>query len=298
MTPEPDESGTPAASPAPDIEPHGDPQASADAAGPALPGYSVDAFHNGGFYLTQPLGSGHRAGMDAMLLAATVPADARGALADLGAGAGAAALAAATRLPALSVDLIERAPVMAECARRSIALTENAHLSGRARVIQADVTLTGNRRRVAGLADFAYDYVIMNPPFNAGRDRKTPDPLKAQAHAMEIEDLFEHWLRTASAVLKPGGQVSIIARPESLADILVALGRRFGGVEITPVCPRRGDNAIRILVTAIKGSRARLTLRDPILIHDDPGHKFSALMGDINNGRAAWPRRTRTRGTN
>ena len=233
-----------------------------------------------------------------MLLAATVPAGARGVLADLGAGAGAAALAAATRLQALSVDLIERAPVMAECARRSIALAENAHLSARARVIEADVTLTGNRRRAAGLADIAYDYVIMNPPFNAGRDRKTPDPLKAQAHAMEIDDLFERWLRTANAVLKPGGQVSIIARPESLADILVALGRRFGGVEITPVCPRRGDDAIRILVTAIKGSRARLALRDQILIHEGPGHRFSALMSDLNNGRAAWPRRTRTRGTN
>ncbi|KJS21015.1 MAG: hypothetical protein VR78_00650, partial [Hoeflea sp. BRH_c9] len=57
---------------------------------PVPPGYSVDAFHNGGFHLLQPLGSGHRAGMDAMLLAATVPEGARGTLADLGAGAGAA----------------------------------------------------------------------------------------------------------------------------------------------------------------------------------------------------------------
>lgn len=260
-------------------------------------GYTIDSFHHGGFYLVQPARTGHRAGMDAMLLAATVPENARGALADLGAGAGAAGLAAASRLPGLQVTLVERAPAMAECARRSVALAENAHLAGRARVIEADVTLSGNRRRAAGLADEAYDYVILNPPFNAGHDRKTPDPLKAEAHAMDGEDLFERWLHTASAIIRPGGQVSVIARPDSVAAILGAFGKRFGGVEITPVVPRPGDDAIRILATAVKGSRARLILRDRILIHDGPGHSFAPMMNDLNNGRAAWPRQSRKPGS-
>jgi len=258
-------------------------------------GFTVDAFHNGGFFLVQPEGSGHRAGMDAMLLAATVPESARGLLADLGAGAGAAGLAAAARLPDLEVVLIERASVMADCARRTLQLAENAHLAARARVIEADVALQGDRRRAAGLEDCRYDYVIMNPPFNSGRDRKTPDPLKSEAHAMEFGDLFERWLRTASAILKPGGQVSLIARPESLSDILIAMGKRFGGAEITPICPRPGDDAIRILVTAIKGSRARLGLRDRILIHEGAGNDFSTQMNDLANGRTAWPRRVKTR---
>ncbi|EJZ16614.1 methyltransferase small, partial [Rhizobium sp. Pop5] len=37
---------------------------------------TIDAFHRGAFHLVQPKGRGHRAGMDAMLLAALV-ADAR-----------------------------------------------------------------------------------------------------------------------------------------------------------------------------------------------------------------------------
>lgn len=264
-------------------------------AGPSGSGHTIDAFHNGGFFLVQPSDAGHRAGMDAMLLAATLPDEARGVLADFGAGAGAAGLAAINRLPDLRALLIERAPVMAEYARRSLALPGNAHLATRAHVIEADVTLHGRQRHAAGLADHAFDYVILNPPFNAGSDRKTPDPLKAEAHAMESDDLFERWLRTAAATLKSGGQVSIIARPESMADILVALGKRFGGVEITPVCPRPGDDAIRILVTAIKGSRARLRLRDRILIHEGPGHAMSARMNDLSNGRRSWPRQSKTR---
>ncbi|KGF67042.1 methyltransferase, partial [Hoeflea sp. BAL378] len=216
-------------------------------------------------------------------------------LADLGAGAGAAGLAAANRLGGLEVVLIERSAAMAECARRSLALAQNAHLAARVRVLEADVTLHGDQRRAAGLSDQAYDVAIMNPPFNAGRDRRTPDALKAEAHVMETGDLFERWLRTAGAILRPGGQVSVIARPESVSDILAALGKRFGGAEITPVCPRPGDDAIRILVTAIKGSRARLCLRDRLLIHDGPGNGFSALMRDLGNGRAAWRRRSQSR---
>jgi tRNA1(Val) A37 N6-methylase TrmN6 len=261
----------------------------------AAPAYTIDAFHNGGFFLVQPSGAGHRAGMDAMLLAATVPDGATGVLADLGAGAGAAGLAAINRLPNLGAVLVERSPAMVDYARRSVGLQENAHLAARANVISADVSLNGNQRRDAGLADYAFDYVIFNPPFNAGADRKTPDPLKAEAHAMETDDLFELWLRTAAAILKPGGQVSIIARPDSMAEIFAALGKRFGGVEITPVIPRQGADAIRILVTAIKGSRARMSLRDRILVHQGPGHEFSSQMSALANGHAAWPRRTRNR---
>jgi tRNA1(Val) A37 N6-methylase TrmN6 len=207
-------------------------------------------------------------------------------------------LAAISRLPQLDAVLIERSPVMADCARRSLALAENARLAPRVRVIEADVTLQGSQRRAAGLADHAFDYVILNPPFNAAADRRAPDTLRAQAHAMDSNDLFERWLRTAAATLKPGGQVSIIARPHSTGEILAALGKRFGGAEITPVIPRSGDDAIRILLTAIKGSRARLSMRDRILIHQGAERAFSGQMDDLANGRAAWRRRTATRPAN
>lgn len=259
---------------------------------PAPAGYTIDAFHQGGFHLVQPGTGGHRAGMDAMLLAATVPGTATGSLVDLGAGAGAAGLAVANRVRGVDVVLVERAPAMAECARKTLALVQNAHLAPRVRIVEADATLRGKERIAAGLADRAHDHVIMNPPFNSGRDRTTPDPLRAEAHAMQSADLFELWLRTAGAILKPGGQVSLIARPESLASILAGLDRRFGGIEITPVCPRQADDAIRILVTAIKGSRARLILRDRIVIHEGQGRDFSPLMHDLANGRAWLPRRT------
>ncbi len=250
---------------------------------------TIDAFHRGLFHIVQPRGRGHRAGMDAMLLAALVADDRPVKVADLGAGAGAAGLAVASRLPKAEVMLFERSAEMANYARRSIELPDNAHMAGRVSVIEADVTLTAKARNDAGLIDERFDHVIMNPPFNDAGDRRTPDALKAEAHAM-TDGLFESWLRTAGAIMVPGGQLSLIARPQSIAEIIDACGKRFGGIEITAIHPREGENAVRILVTAIKGSRARLSLRAPLIMHEEGSHKFSPLVDDFNNGRAAYGR--------
>ncbi len=252
--------------------------------------FTVDAFHFGRFHVAQPQKGGHRSGMDAMLLASMVHAEGPVRVADLGAGAGAAGLAVASRLDAATVTLIERSPLMADYARRSLALEENERLAGRMAVLEADVTLNGKARREAGLEDEVFDHVIMNPPFNDAADRRTPDAVKAEAHAM-TDGLFESWIKTAGAIMKPGGQLSLIARPESIAEIISACGRRFGGLEVTLVHPREGENAVRILISAIKGSRARLSFRSPFFMHGPNGHKFSPFVDDLNNGRAAYRRR-------
>lgn len=251
---------------------------------------TLDAFHRGAFHLLQPEKGGHRAGMDAMLLASLVADERDIRVADLGAGAGAAGLAVATRLPKAQVLLVERSSLMADYARRSLMLAENAALAERASVLEADVTLRGKARVEAGLPDDHFHHVIMNPPFNDGRDRRTPNALKAEAHAM-TEDLFEQWIRTAGAIMIPGGQLSLIARPQSVAEIIAACGKRFGGLELTAIHPRPREDAIRLLVTAIKGSKARLVWRAPLFMHAETGHAFTSIVDDLNNGRTAYSRR-------
>ena len=254
--------------------------------------FTIDAFHRGRFHLVQPKGGGHRSGVDAMLLASLVADERSVSVADLGSGAGAAGLAVASRLENARIVLVEKLPLMAEYARRTLGLPENAFLSDRITVLGADVTLTGKARVDAGLHDGVHDHVIMNPPFNHADDRITPDALKAEAHAMTA-GLFENWLRTAAAIMKPGGQLSLIARPDSIVDIIEACGKRFGGLEITPVHPRPGEDATRILVTGVKGSRARLVFRAPLIVHGADGNSFMSQADDLNNGRTAYHRRRR-----
>jgi len=250
------------------------------------PAHTLDAFHRGDFWLIQPKGIGHRAGVDAMVLAAAVPSTFAGRLADFGSGAGAAGLAVASRCRKATTVLVENAAEMAHFAQLTLEHPKNAHLEGRASVLVADVALTGRAREKAGLADGSFDYVIMNPPFNAAKDRPTPDALKQKAHVME-DGLFEAWIRSAAAVTKPRGGLAIIARPVSLAPILAALAGRFGSAEIMPVHPRADAPAIRIVVRAKRASRGALTLKPPLILHDGPGDGFSARADAINNGKAA-----------
>ncbi len=246
-------------------------------------GESVDAFHRGRFVLVQPKGAGHRSGIDAMILAAAVPSGFAGRVADLGAGAGAAGLAVAARSNSASVTLAENDPTMVAFARKTLEHESNQVLASRLSLIESDVTLTGKQRSGAGLQDHSFDFAIMNPPFNSASDRQTPDAVKAGAHVMQ-DGLFDAWLRTASAIVKPGGGAALIARPQSIDDILEAMKRRFGGVKIVPVHPRTDEAAIRIVVTGIHGSRARLLLEPPLVLHGSTGNAFLPRAVAIING--------------
>lgn len=243
---------------------------------------TIDAFHRGRFFLMQPK-DGHRAGMDAMMLAAAVPNGFSGRLADLGSGVGGAGLAVAARCDHAKVTLVEKYSPTIAYARKTLTLKENANLSGRIEVIEADVTLTGNARIAAGLDDRSFDFVIMNPPFNPQDTRATPSPHKADAHVMQ-DGLFEKWLRTASAIAKPGAGFALIARPTSLLEILAACTGRFGGLSLLPIAPRPDKEAIRIIVVGKRGSRAELKFLPPLIIHESSGRDFSARADAVNNG--------------
>lgn len=248
--------------------------------------YTVDAFHRGAFYLAQPARKGHRAGTDAMMLAASVPSGFCGHLVDLGAGAGAAALAVAARCPQSRVTLLERSPDMVDYARRSIALPENQSLAQRCAVIPADVRMKDEARR-ALFADASLDWVIMNPPFNSALDHATPDPLRREAHVMEDANVFNDWLRTAAWLIRHGGGVSVIARPQSLNHILNAMRPHFGKHEVKALHPRTGKAAIRIVVRARRGAADELTLTQPLVLHDPGSNALSAFADNISNGRAS-----------
>jgi tRNA1(Val) A37 N6-methylase TrmN6 len=46
---------------------------------------------------------------------------------------------------------------------------------------------------------------------------------------------------------------------------------RYGGIAIRPVHARAEAPAIRLLISATKGSRAALSLRPPLVLHDPDG---------------------------
>jgi len=245
---------------------------------------SKDIFHRGKFCLIQPRKCGHRAGIDAMLLAACLPKDFSGLAADFGAGCGAAALAALSRCPQARLLLVENSPLMLHYARKTLDDPLNAPLAARAELLNADVSLKGQSRIAAGISDNMLDFVMMNPPFNDRLGRATPDEERAKAHILQ-EGLLESWIRAAAAAVKPQGGFALIARPNLLPEIFTACQGRFGALRLAPVYPRSGQAAIRIILCGIRGSRTPLILMPPLILHNESGHNFTPRADALNNGR-------------
>ena len=82
---------------------------------------SEDVFLGGRLLLRQPA-RGHRAGTDAILLAAAAPAEVSGLALDVGAGVGAAGLALAKLRPQIAFGLVENDSFAAALARDNLSL--------------------------------------------------------------------------------------------------------------------------------------------------------------------------------
>ena len=138
--------------------------------------FTEDAFLGGQLRLRQPK-SGHRAGHDAMLLAAATPARPGDRVVDFGAGVGAAGLAVARRVAGIELVLVEIDATLAGLARGNAAANAIA-----ADVIVLDVTSAAGAFAAAGLAPDSVDVVLMNPPFNdPARHRASPDKARDRA---------------------------------------------------------------------------------------------------------------------
>ena len=229
---------------------------------------SDDAILGGRLKLLQPC-EGHRAGHDAILLAAAAP-KANMAL-DLGAGVGTAGLALLARKAAAMVTLVEIDPAL------SALSSQNAIRNGfgdATRILRGDITEN------LPLQMDAYDVVIMNPPFNdAETQRASPDASRAKAHVGDTATV-ERWITRASRHLKAGGCLTIIHRPEATLPILKSMDGRFGAIEMLPVFPKPESAAIRLIVRAIKGRKTPAQMLPGITLNDNNG-KPSAVAEKI-----------------
>jgi len=230
-----------------------------------VPEFTEDAFLGGQLRIRQPK-SGHRAGHDAVLLAAATAARTGDRVAEFGAGVGVAGLAVARRVNGIKLALIEIDAALARLARA------NAD----ANAIQADVTVLDVEAdaaafAAAGLGPDSVDAALMNPPFNDPmRHRASPDGARETAH-MARPTMLGKWVHAARRVLKSRGTLTLIWRADGIAEVLSALDHGFGSLRILAVHGDANAPANRILISAIKGGRAPTRIFPALMLNDAPG---------------------------
>ncbi len=244
-------------------------------------GLTSDGFLDGKVKLSQPA-KGYRAGLDAVLLAASLAPPPTSQpiprFFEVGCGAGAALLCAAARLPDVRFTGMEKDPAMAALAQANAA--ENG-LAERVRVVQGDLA-----HPPLDLDYGKYDVVFVNPPF-FDDPRSLRAPSDAKKAALITDRPFDQWARFMTRITRSGGYFYVIHRADRLKDLLISLDSRAGDIAVLPLHPHAGDPAKRVIIRATKGSRAPTRYLQGLVLHDDGPDKHAPQAAAALRGESA-----------
>lgn len=216
-----------------------------------------DAFLGGRLHLWQPR-QGYRAGVDAVLLAASIPAIPGQRVLELGCGVGTAILCLNTRVSGLSLTGVEVHAPMADLARRNGGATLEVFSADLAKLPQA-------------LRQRQFDHVLANPPYyNRAASVRSEDLARESAHGEAIP--LATWVKVAAKRLAPKGQAHFIHRAERLPDLIRALPDDLGSVEVLPLAARPGRAPDRVILRARKNGRGAFRLHPTLALHAGTHH--------------------------
>ena len=221
---------------------------------------TCDDFLGGALRIWQPR-RGYRAGIDPVLLAASVPAQPGQRVLDLGCGAFVAGLCLARRVPGIDLTGLERHPDYAALAER------NARENGIATTVFAGDLIA----MPTPLREQQFDHVLANPPyFDRARGKSAERDLRETALGEQTP--LALWTKQAAKRTRPGGMVTIIQRADRVPDLITAAQPYLGSLELLPLLPRAGRAARLVLLRGRPGGRAAFRLHAGLVLHKGSAH--------------------------
>ena len=216
---------------------------------------------------------------DTVVLAAATPAAAGSRVLDAGCGSAAAALCLAARVPGCTILGVEREAEPARAARANVALNG---LEDRIAIRRGD--LAGLPR---GARAETFDLVMTNPPhLEAGRGRPPRDRLR---HAAKVETMpLERWIACCLRMLRPGGEIVVLHRPDREQALLSALAAGAGAVACLRLDPGGSapGRAKRLLMRARKGAPLSFGACRPLVLHRTGGGWSARAEAILRSGDA------------
>ncbi|GJM74243.1 methyltransferase [Paenibacillus macerans] len=213
--------------------------------------------------------------MDAVLLARFAAVPKYGKVLDLCSGNGVIPLLLSTRTKA-AIEGIEIQPRVADMARRSV---EMNGLTERIFIREGDL-----RELVKITGHGVYDAVTVNPPYMplTGGDLKLNKHQAIARH--EIHCSLEDVAVAAMRLVRPGGKVSMVHKPQRLAEIITVLRQhRMEPKLVRFVHPRAGAEANMVLIEALRDGKPDVRILPPLIVYGEDGQYCPEIM-DIYYG--------------
>lgn len=217
---------------------------------------------------------GFKTSMDSVLLAAACRAKSGDHILDMGCGVGGAGLCVLTRVAGVKLSGVEIQEDHAKLARQNAEANDMQDLCT---FVNADIREYREEK--------AFNHIICNPPYlEAGAHLRSPSKEKATAMGHSLKSpcpqaggrdgkgsSIKDWIDTAHFCLKSNGTFTMIHRADKIDKIILAMGKRFGAVEIIPLWSKVGKNAKRVIIRAIKDRKSPANLHAGITLHNDGG---------------------------
>ncbi len=215
--------------------------------------------------------TGFRSGIEPVLLAASIPAQAGARVLEGGTGAGAALLCLAARVPGLRGFGVEADPALAAIAAENLAANGFSGLR-----IAAG--------RIEDAAEAGFDHAFANPPYHTEASTASPHPGRRTAKQGVAEGIAR-WAEALVARLRPGGTLTLILPVARLPEALAALpASGCGSPAILPLWPRTGIAAKLVLLRGVRAGRAPLRLLPGVVLHAAGGGYTSEAEAILRGG--------------
>jgi tRNA1(Val) A37 N6-methylase TrmN6 len=246
---------------------------------------TCDDFLGGKIKVLQPR-RGYRAGVDPVLLAASIDARPGQTALELGCGVGVASLCLATRVPGVKVTGVELQPAYAGLAQRN----------AEANKVDFTVVTADLRHLPPAIRQQRFDHVLMNPPYY-DRASGTNAEDEGRDIALGGDTPLAEWLEIGARRLAPKGYLTLILRMARLPEVLDGLKGRLGSVVVLPISGRDGRAPDLFLLRARQEGRAAFRMLHPLTMHVGKKHagdqeSYTPLVTEILRNGAKLPMET------
>ncbi|HEY2492326.1 MAG TPA: tRNA1(Val) (adenine(37)-N6)-methyltransferase [Paenibacillus sp.] len=213
--------------------------------------------------------------MDAVLLARFASVPPKGRILDLCTGNGVIPLLLTSRTKA-NIEGIEIQPRLADMARRSVELND----------LQEFILIReGDLRELhLEMGHGVYDAITVNPPYMPlnGSDMKLNSHHALARH--EINCTLEEVLQACSRLVRPGGKVNMVHKPQRLGELMTLMRTyRLEPKRIRFVHPRAHLEANMVLIEALRDGKPEVRIQPPLIVYNDQ-NEYCQEMLDIYYG--------------
>jgi len=211
--------------------------------------------------------TGYRFSLDALLLYDFIKQPVAARIADLGAGSGIIGILLGKKYKKAQVYLIELQESLYGLALKNIEINE---LVDRVEAIKADIKEI--KKLKAPLKPGSFDLVASNPPFRKPLTGKISEEEERAVARHEIGMSLSDLARAAAYLLKERGRFDLIYLPERLPEAFDILRKeRLEPKRVRFVHGKTGFRAKMVLIEAVKGSGAALSVENPLIIYNEDG---------------------------